>query len=612
MLEEKIYSIEELEVIKPYGFIYITTNKINSRKYIGQKKLTNDWRTYLGSGSLLKIAVLQYNKNNFNREIIAIAYSKEELNKLEIDSIKIHNAVEDSHYYNISSGGGGGYKLKKGARNNIFRIDSLKSKQENYLSKIPNELFYANGKSSILKNNNNDYKTLYILDFLYMNQNRRNIIKFRLKDMISDCGFIHNSRRGNSCDRFKEILCNFQENKIIKSSIDFRKAKINDNLICSLAIYFNNNYFTLYDSEKDKILNQTTVDKVDNHKLFLYFSYLKCMISKDSVSNSKSTILSHKLINEDLGITNISIDKYNIALIELDMIRKDSAGLWYYKDDINKALKESCNIYTLFTNEDESTHNLKEGIKYWKKLDTNQNRVFKGTREYENNNRKLNGELGSIIKKENLGTVTAEDIVRKGEILASTKPDEEKYKIMSILDANQGELLSNIFEGKNIDISEKYYDLEDSLGLMDGENLADGIKYEDYKWVMINYKENEHQKFVDYVVKKKTDVFDIIDNRTSAEIKGRGLQNNKRKVVVEDTVVDKVATVDNESKPDIFDDWFDVDDNECDNNKLTDEEYQAKLECKVANDDQIPYEVKRIIQQMQEDISDDDFYDLLG
>jgi len=141
--------------------------------------------------------------------------------------------------------------------------------------------------------------------------------------------------------------------------------------------------------------------------------------------------------------------------------------------------------------------------------------------------------------------------------------------------------------------------------LMDGENLADGIKYEDYKWVMINYKENEHQKFVDYVVKKKTDVFDIIDNRTSAEIKGRGLQNNKRKVVVEDTVN---VTVSN--KPDIFEDWFDVD--ECDNNKLTDEEYQAKLECEVANDDQIPYEVKRIIQQMQEDISDDDFYDLLG
>jgi len=327
MLEEKIYSIEELEVIKPYGFIYITTNQINNRKYIGQKKLTNDWRTYLGSGSLLKIAVFKHNKENFNREIIAIAYSKEELNKLEIDSIKNHNAVEDSHYYNISSGGGGGYKLKKGARNNIFRIDSLKSKQD-YLSKIPNELFYVNGKSSILKNNNNDYKTLYILDFLYMNQNRRNIIKFRLKDMISDCGFMCNSRKDESIDRFKDILCNIQASKIIKSDKDFNKARINDRLECSLEINLNNNYFILYDSEKNKILNQTTVDKINNHKLFLYYSYLKCV-------KSLKIPFSLKQINEDLGITNISIDKYNKALLELNIIEQhDSEEDYDYEDEL--------------------------------------------------------------------------------------------------------------------------------------------------------------------------------------------------------------------------------------------------------------------------------------
>ena len=115
-------------------------------------------------------------------------------------------------------------------------------------------------------------------------------------------------------------------------------------------------------------------------------------------------------------------------------------------------------------------------------------------------------------------------------------------------------------------------------------------------------KKQEQYKELEY---KPND--NIIDNRTSAEIKGRGLQNNKRKAIVEDTAN---VTVSNEYKPDIFEDWFNVD--ECDNNKLTDEEYQAKLECEVANDDQIPYEVKRIIQQMQEDISDDDFYDLFG
>ena len=496
--------------------------------------------------------------------------------------------------------------------------------------KLPNELFYFSEKNqdsdpkkrkfSILENTKSDkgkfnYKSLYILDFIYMNKNMRNITNFYLKDMIIDCGYKYNTRTGESVDQFKQILSKLQELKLISCDINFADVKVNERISCTLDIDLDNQFFMLYDCDKEKILNQT-IDKTDNMNLLVYFCYLTCKMYKrpkgDEVEKSggRTEVCwpPYKTINKELGFVDDSINKYNKILIALDLIRVGNAGLWYYKDDINKALKESCNIYTLFTNEDESTHNLKEGIKYWKKLDTNQNRVFKGTREYENNNRKLNGELGSIIKKENLGTVTAEDIVRKSEILASTKPDEEKYKIMSILDTNPNELLSHIFEGKNIDISEKYYDLEDSLGLMNGEDLAEGIKYEDYKWVIINYKENEHQKFVDYVVKKKTDVFDIIDNRTSAEIKGRGLQNNKRKLIVED----KVVKVDIESKPDIFEDWFDVDDNECDNNKLTDEEYQAKLECEVANDDQIPYEVKRIIQQMQEDISDDDFYDLLG
>jgi len=97
-------------------------------------------------------------------------------------------------------------------------------------------------------------------------------------------------------------------------------------------------------------------------------------------------------------------------------------------------------------------------------------------------------------------------------------------------------------------------------------------------------KKQEQYKELEY---KPND--NIIDNRTSTEIKGRGLQNNKRKIIVED-----IANVTVSNEPDIFEDWFDVD------------------ECEVANDDQIPYEVKRIIQQMQEDISDDDFYDLLG
>lgn len=31
------------EIINPYGFIYITTNMINGKRYIGQRKFTQGW-----------------------------------------------------------------------------------------------------------------------------------------------------------------------------------------------------------------------------------------------------------------------------------------------------------------------------------------------------------------------------------------------------------------------------------------------------------------------------------------------------------------------------------------------------------------------------------------
>jgi len=87
-----------MEIINPHGFIYITTNMIDGKRYIGQKIFNKGWEVYLGSGKHFKRAIKKYGKENFSREIIAIAYSKEELDKL-------HNAVESDDYYNLCDGG---------------------------------------------------------------------------------------------------------------------------------------------------------------------------------------------------------------------------------------------------------------------------------------------------------------------------------------------------------------------------------------------------------------------------------------------------------------------------------------------------------------------------
>lgn len=106
-----IYTVEYVNKIKnAFGFIYITTNLINKKKYIGQKKIVkNDshWKTYLGSGNALKKAVTKYGKENFDRKIIDIAFSFEELNKLELFYTKAFSVVTDREWYNLCYGGGG-------------------------------------------------------------------------------------------------------------------------------------------------------------------------------------------------------------------------------------------------------------------------------------------------------------------------------------------------------------------------------------------------------------------------------------------------------------------------------------------------------------------------
>jgi group I intron endonuclease len=89
--------------METYGYIYITTNKINGKRYIGQHK-SKDWDySYYGSGKLLKRAIKKYGIENFTCFPLMWAWGKKELNQLEIDYI--------AHYkpeYNISTGGNGG------------------------------------------------------------------------------------------------------------------------------------------------------------------------------------------------------------------------------------------------------------------------------------------------------------------------------------------------------------------------------------------------------------------------------------------------------------------------------------------------------------------------
>lgn len=90
---------------KYYGYIYITTNNINGKRYIGQKKINRNWKNYLGSGLLLQKAFKKYRKENFTKVIIDFAYTKEELDIKEVQYIEFFDAVNSDDYYNLQNGG---------------------------------------------------------------------------------------------------------------------------------------------------------------------------------------------------------------------------------------------------------------------------------------------------------------------------------------------------------------------------------------------------------------------------------------------------------------------------------------------------------------------------
>jgi len=108
------------------GFVYLITNNITGRKYIGKKlakfakttyktvklkngtkkkkkirsKIDSDWRDYYGSNLELSKDVDTLGRENFKREIMFYCKSKSECSYIEAREQFTHKVLESKDYYN--------------------------------------------------------------------------------------------------------------------------------------------------------------------------------------------------------------------------------------------------------------------------------------------------------------------------------------------------------------------------------------------------------------------------------------------------------------------------------------------------------------------------------
>lgn len=85
-------------------YIYLTTNLVNGKRYIGQHYgEIND--SYVGSGTTLKKAIEKYGRENFKKEILEICQDYNSVNYAERKWILYYDAVKREDFYNIAEGG---------------------------------------------------------------------------------------------------------------------------------------------------------------------------------------------------------------------------------------------------------------------------------------------------------------------------------------------------------------------------------------------------------------------------------------------------------------------------------------------------------------------------
>lgn len=112
-----------------YYTIYITTNLINNKKYIGKHETESLDDDYLGSGLILNKAIKKYGRHNFKKQVIYVFDNNKDMMDKEVEMIT-EEVINSPEYYNIAYGGQGGCIVLKSGHP-LYEITKKKISQTN-------------------------------------------------------------------------------------------------------------------------------------------------------------------------------------------------------------------------------------------------------------------------------------------------------------------------------------------------------------------------------------------------------------------------------------------------------------------------------------------------
>jgi hypothetical protein len=197
---------------KKYNFVYLTTNLLTGRRYVGDHSTNNmkccKTKNYIGSGKLFLQKVKQYGRDKFKREDLEFFSTKQEAYDAQSKYIVLYETHVSQNGYNKD--------WKGGWSPNNFYSEELKIKRSNSMK--------GKNKGKQMSNEQKEKLRLFNTGKVVSEETKK---KMSVSHVGKLSGYIHNANaRLNMSNSHKgKTMSAEQKEKIRKSMQDYHKKR---------------------------------------------------------------------------------------------------------------------------------------------------------------------------------------------------------------------------------------------------------------------------------------------------------------------------------------------------------------------------------------------------